>query len=53
MSPPTTSQSMPNTLTRPNPLTATKIGSETNIDTSISVIKRQKGSFFLLNLIFI
>jgi hypothetical protein len=41
MSPPTASQSMPNTATRTNPLTATKIGSETNIDTSISGSKRK------------
>jgi hypothetical protein len=46
MSPPTTSQSMPNTVTRPNPLTATKIGSETNIDTTISVIKEKSQKDF-------
>jgi len=37
MSPPITSQSMPNTATRTNPLTATKISSESNVDSSIAV----------------
>jgi hypothetical protein len=41
MSPPTTSQSMPNTATRTNPLTATKIGSESNVDSSIANSKRK------------
>lgn len=37
MSPPSTSQSMPNTATRTNSLTATKIESEIPMDTSIPV----------------
>jgi hypothetical protein len=41
MSPPITSQSMPNTATRTNPLTATKITNETIIDASTSGSKRK------------
>jgi hypothetical protein len=42
MSPPITSQSMPNTATRTNPLIATKVITETNIDPSISVSEKKK-----------
>jgi hypothetical protein len=41
MSPPITSQSMPNTAPRTNPLTATKNGNDNNIDSTIASTKRK------------
>lgn len=52
LSPPSTSQSMPNTAARTNPLTATKLGPEASLDTSSSVSGRQFSHFQFYSLRF-